>query len=76
MRAEADDPAGDEGLEGGEDGGVEAIAERPYQRGEAGNKLVHGAGLRLGLVPGRCGNPQDTESVRDGPLFSQALRQA
>jgi hypothetical protein len=36
--AEADDPAGDQGLEGLEDLGVEAIAERLYQRGEAGDK--------------------------------------
>src|SRR6185295_3430134 len=30
VRAEADDPAGDQGLEGGEDLGVEAIAECLY----------------------------------------------
>ena len=34
--AEADDPAGDQDLKGLEDLGVEAIAERLYQRGEEG----------------------------------------
>ena len=45
-RAEADNPSGDQGLEGREDLGVEAIAERLYQGGEAGDKLIHRAGLR------------------------------
>ena len=41
-RAEADDPTGEQGLEGGEDAGVEAIAEGLYQGGEQRNKLIHG----------------------------------
>ncbi len=45
-----------------------------YQGDEAGNKLVQGAGLRRGLVPGWCGNPQDTKTRRDGPLFLHGLR--
>src|SRR5512135_1151169 len=41
----ADNPAGEEGLEGLEDLGVEAVGARRYQGSERGNKLVHGAGL-------------------------------
>ena len=56
-RAEADDPAGDQGLEGLEDLGVEAIAERLYQRGEAGDKLIHRADLRAVRDPGVLQHP-------------------
>jgi hypothetical protein len=50
--AEADDPTGEQGLEGREDLGVEVVAERLYQRGEAGDKLVHRADLRAVRGPG------------------------
>src|SRR5512147_1106577 len=66
---EANDPAGDQRVDGGEDAGVAGVAERLYQGGQSGNKLAPGAGLRWALAPGQCGNPQDTESVREGPLF-------
>ena len=38
--SEADDPAGQQRLEGGEDAGMEAVAEWLYQEGERGNKLI------------------------------------
>ena len=59
-RAEADDPAGDQGLEGLEDLGAEAIAERLYQGGEAGDKLIHRADLRAVNDPGVPQHPQDS----------------
>jgi hypothetical protein len=43
---ETDDPARDQDLEGLKDFAPEAIPEGSYQRGEAGDKLIHGAGLR------------------------------
>ena len=60
----AGDPAGEQGLEGLEDLGVEAVGERRYQGGERRDKLSHGAGLRGAEVPGVVKQPQDTESVR------------
>src|SRR5262249_28996380 len=51
-RAVAGDPAGEQGLEGLEDLDAEAVPEVSYQIGEAGDKLVHGAGLRRDEVPG------------------------
>jgi hypothetical protein len=51
-RAKADDPTGDERLEGREDLGMETIAKRLYQSGEAGDKLIHRAGLREVCGPG------------------------
>ena len=56
-RAEADDPAGDQRLEGGEDLGVETIVERLYQRGQAGDKLIHRADLRAVRDPGVLEHP-------------------
>jgi hypothetical protein len=46
--AETDDPAGDQDLEGLEDFGPEAVAERRYQSGEAGDELVHRGGPPCG----------------------------
>ena len=43
---ETDDPTRDQNLECVEDFDSEAITERFYQRGEARDKLIHGAGLR------------------------------
>jgi hypothetical protein len=57
MRAKADDPTGDQRLEGGEDLGMEDIAERLYQRGEAGDKLIHRADLRALPDPGVLEHP-------------------
>jgi hypothetical protein len=57
VRTEADDPTGDERLECGEDLGMETIAKRPYQGGEAGDKLVHRAGLRVVCGPGVLEHP-------------------
>ena len=68
-RADADDPAGDQGLEGLEDLGAEAIAERLYQRGEAGDKLIHRSGPPCGYDPGGSQQPQDKQAARDGPLL-------
>ena len=73
-RAEADDPAGEQRLEGGEDAGVEAIAEGLYQGGERRNKLIHGADLRAVNGPGATQHPQDTDFARDGPLSFYHLR--
>ncbi len=42
---------GDQGLKGREDLGVEAIVERLYQGGEAGDKLIHRADLRAVCDP-------------------------
>ena len=69
VRAEADDPTGEQDLEGLEDLGAEAIAERLYQRGEAGDKLIHRADLRAVTILVCLKQPQDTESAGDGPLF-------
>jgi hypothetical protein len=52
MRSEADDPAGQQGLEGLEDLGMETLVEGLYQSGERGNKLIHGADLRAVSDPG------------------------
>ena len=73
-RAEADDPTGEQGLEGGEDAGVEAIAEGLYQDGERRNKLIHGADLRAVSSPGAVQHPQDTDSAQGGPLPFYHLR--
>ncbi len=56
---EADDPAVQQRLEGDKDLGMEAIAEGLYQRGERGNKLIHGADLRAVNGPGARQHPQD-----------------
>jgi hypothetical protein len=48
--------------------GVEAIAEGLYQRGERGNKLIHGADLLAVSDPWGRTHPQDTDSARDGSL--------
>ncbi len=56
-RAEADDPTGEQGLEGLEDLRVETRAERLYQRGEAGDKLIHRADLRAVRDPGVLQHP-------------------
>ena len=50
--AQADDPARDQDLEGLEDFDPEAVREGSYQRGEARDKLIHGAGLRANSVFG------------------------
>jgi hypothetical protein len=55
--AKADDPTGDERLEGGEDLGMETTAERLYQSGEAGDKLIHRADLRAVYGPGVLEHP-------------------
>src|SRR6185312_9705363 len=55
--AEADDPSGDQGLKGREDLGVEVIAERLYQGGEAGDKLIHRVDLRAVYDPGVLEHP-------------------
>ncbi len=47
---DANDPAGEQNLESLEDFNSEATPERFYQRGEAGDKLIHGAGLRANSV--------------------------
>ena len=67
-RADADDPAGDQDLERLEDLGAEAIAERRYQRGERGDKLVHRSGPPCGDDPGVRHHPQDKHAAREGPL--------
>src|SRR5512147_2842880 len=67
-RADADDPPGDEHLERLEDLGAEAVAERRYQRGEAGDKLIHGSGPPCGYDPGASRQPQDKQAARAGPL--------
>ena len=46
-----------QGLEGLEDLRVEAIAERLYQCGEAGDKLIHRADLRAVCDPGVLEHP-------------------
>jgi hypothetical protein len=53
----ADDPTGNQRLEGGEDLGMEDIAGRLYQRGEAGDKLIHRADLRALPDPGVLEHP-------------------
>src|SRR5512135_3719944 len=60
----ADDPAGDQGLEGLEDLGMEAVGARRYQGSEGGDKLSHGGGLRAAEVSGVVLQPQDTKTVR------------
>ena len=72
--SEADDPAGQQRLEGGEDAGMEAVAEWLYQEGERGNKLIHGADLRAVSSPGAVQHPQDTDSAQGGPLPFYHLR--
>ena len=56
-RAEADDPTGEQRLEGLEDLRVEAIGERLYQCSEAGDKLIHGVDLRAVNDPGVAQHP-------------------
>src|SRR5262245_23377568 len=68
--AEADDPAGDQDLEGLEDLDAEAVAQRRYQFGEAGDKLVHGGGPPCGDDPGGSQQPQDTPATPSGPPLS------
>ena len=70
-RAEADDPTGEHGLEGREDLGVEAIAERLYQGGERRDKLIHGADLRAVSGPGCQNTPRiPTPRVRVRSFFA------
>ena len=45
------------------------ITEGFYQRGEARDKLIHGAGLRANSVFGVLKQPQDTESAGVCPLL-------
>jgi hypothetical protein len=71
---EADDPAGEQRLEGDEDLGVEARAERLYQHGERGDKLIHRANLRAVRDPGGVVHPQDSNPVRDGPFLLRHQR--
>ena len=66
---ETDDPTRDQNLEGVEDFDSEAITEGFYQRGEARDKLIHGAGLRANSVFGVLKQPQDTESAGVCPLL-------
>ena len=66
---ETDDPTRDQNLEGVEDFDSEAITEGFYQRGEARDKLIHGAGLRANSVLGVLKQPQDTESAGVCPLL-------
>src|SRR5512135_1913504 len=70
----AEDSAGEQGLEGLEDLGMEAVGERRYQGSERGDKLVHGADLGAVDDPVVVEQLQDTESVRDGPLPLKRLR--
>src|SRR5262249_1177655 len=68
-RAQADDPASDEDLEGLEDLGAEALAERRYQFYEGGDKLIHGVGPPRVYDPGWLQRPQDSQAARGGPLL-------
>ena len=56
-RADANDPPGEQRLEGLKDLDAEAIAEGSYQMGEAGDKLIHRAGLRAVNDPGVAQHP-------------------
>src|SRR5262249_55487930 len=65
---QTDNPAGQKRLEVLEDLDAEAIAERFYQAGERGDKLIHGVDLRAVDNPEGCEQPQDKPATRDGPL--------
>ena len=54
--------------------GTDAVAERLYQGGERGDKLIHGADLRAVSDPWGPEHPQDSNSARDGPLSFDHLR--
>ena len=66
---ETDDPARNQNLECVEDFDSEAITEGFYQRSEARDKLIHGAGLRANLVFGVLKQPKNTGSAGVCPLF-------
>jgi hypothetical protein len=74
VRTETDDPARDQDLECVEHFDPEAVTEGSYQRGEARDKLSHGAGLHANSVFGVLYQPQDTESAGVCPLLLSHCR--
>jgi hypothetical protein len=68
--AETDDPTSDQDLECVEDLDAEAVTKGFYQRSHAGDKLIHGAGLRAEVLRVVVDYSQDTNFARICPLSS------